>query len=284
MTEKAALGVNPLEQFVLLAKTTKGAAAEGLIKQALQAQGVFVFGELLDMQNIKDLENTESTAPYYHLLKLFAYGSYQDLHNQPEGYLPELTPVMLRKLRLLSVVTLAETEKLIPYSELQEKLGLESVREVEDLIIEGISCGIMTGKLDQKNSYFEVDYVIGRDIQPADYNGIISVLNGWCDTCDSMLTSVESQIDKLNDEKASKKAHKSDLEKTITALKANLKNQSTGEEWLDPDSRMESDRSDRKKDKKGKMKARVTGSSTVAASSGSSGSGPASGSSSASAV
>jgi len=283
MTEKAALGVNPLEQFVLLAKTTKGAAAEGLIKQALQAQGVFVFGELLDMQNIKDLENTESTGPYYHLLKLFAYGSYEDLHNQPEGYLPELTPVMLRKLRLLSVVTLAETEKLIPYSELQEKLGLESVREVEDLIIEGISCGIMTGKLDQKNSYFEVDYVIGRDIQPADYNGIISVLNGWCDTCDSMLTSVESQIDKLNDEKASKKAHKSDLEKTITALKANLKNQSTGEEWLDPDSRMESDRSDRK-DKKGKMKARVTGSSTVAASSGSSGSGPASGSSSASAV
>ena len=31
-----------------------------------------------------------------------------------------------------------ETEKLIPYATLQEKLGLESIREVEDLIIEGI--------------------------------------------------------------------------------------------------------------------------------------------------
>ena len=31
-----------------------------------------------------------------------------------------------------------ETEKLIPYSVLQDKLGLESVKEVEDLIIEGM--------------------------------------------------------------------------------------------------------------------------------------------------
>ena len=29
----------------------------------------------------------------------------------------------------------------------------------------------------------------------------LAVLNGWCDTCDSMLTSVESQIDKLNEDK-----------------------------------------------------------------------------------
>ena len=34
----------------------------------------------------------------------------------------------------------------------------------------------MTGKLDQKNSYFEVDFVIGRDIQPSDYAGIIGLL------------------------------------------------------------------------------------------------------------
>ncbi len=30
---------------------------------------------------------------------------------------------------------------------------------------------------------------------------MIGVLSGWCESCDSMLTSVESQIDKLNDDK-----------------------------------------------------------------------------------
>ncbi len=41
------------EAFVLLANGTKGAAAVGLVQQALQAPGVFVFGELLDHPNIK---------------------------------------------------------------------------------------------------------------------------------------------------------------------------------------------------------------------------------------
>ena len=46
---------NPLEQFVLLAKSAKGAAAAQLIGQALEAQGVYVFGELLDMPNIQEV-------------------------------------------------------------------------------------------------------------------------------------------------------------------------------------------------------------------------------------
>ena len=78
------------------------------------------------------------------------------------------------------MVSLAETQKLIPYTTLQTELGLESIREVEDMIIEGISSGIVTGKLDQKNSYFEVDFVIGRDIQPADFRKLFSNTNFCC--------------------------------------------------------------------------------------------------------
>lgn len=46
---------NPLEQFVLLAKTAKGAACTELIKQVLEAPGVYVFEELLDMPNIAEV-------------------------------------------------------------------------------------------------------------------------------------------------------------------------------------------------------------------------------------
>ena len=53
MVDLTNVSVNPLEQFVLLAKNARGAAAVELIKQALEAPAVFVFGELLDMPNIQ---------------------------------------------------------------------------------------------------------------------------------------------------------------------------------------------------------------------------------------
>lgn len=55
MSETKASSSNPLEQFVLLAKSAKGAAAVELVKQALEAPGVYVFGELLDMPNIAEV-------------------------------------------------------------------------------------------------------------------------------------------------------------------------------------------------------------------------------------
>ena len=91
-----------------------------LIKQALEAPGVFVFGELLDMSNVqvkhilpslfatfslslsKDLENGPH-ASYLTLLNTFAYGNYRSLMDN-KANLPELSDVMVRKLRLLTMV------------------------------------------------------------------------------------------------------------------------------------------------------------------------------------
>lgn len=44
-----------LEPFLLMAKAAKGAGAAKLIQDATAAQGVFVFGELLDMPNISQV-------------------------------------------------------------------------------------------------------------------------------------------------------------------------------------------------------------------------------------
>ena len=49
---------------------------------------------------------------------------------------------MTRKLRLLTVVSLAEQNKLLPYSLLMSELEITTVRELEDLVIEGISGNI----------------------------------------------------------------------------------------------------------------------------------------------
>lgn len=67
-----------LESFQLLAKGTKGVAAVHLVQQALEAPGVYFFGELLDHPNITSLENTDYGGTSFRLLKIFAFGTYGD--------------------------------------------------------------------------------------------------------------------------------------------------------------------------------------------------------------
>jgi len=43
-----------LHSFLLLAKTTKGAACAALVKQVLDHPSIYVFGELLDMPNVAE--------------------------------------------------------------------------------------------------------------------------------------------------------------------------------------------------------------------------------------
>lgn len=139
-----------------------------LIKQALEAPGVYVFGELLDMPSIQvcrlrclthipvqDLENGPH-ASHLTLLNMFAYGTYRSLTDNAAN-LPSLSDVMIRKLRQLTMVgdghitvlrlifqvSLAEKSKLLPYSLLQTELDISTVRELEDLIIEVALIGIL---------------------------------------------------------------------------------------------------------------------------------------------
>ncbi|XP_046389929.1 COP9 signalosome complex subunit 7a isoform X1 [Ischnura elegans] len=214
---------NPLEQFVLLAKTAKGAAAVELVKQVLEAPGVHVFGELLDMPNVKELENGPH-AKHFNTLHLFAYGTYKDyLKNQSN--LLELSPAQKKKLQHLTIVTLATKTKCIPYSVLLQELDMKNVRDLEDLIIEAVYADIIHGKLDQKNSQLEVDYAIGRDIRAAEIGTIISTLQEWCNSCETVLSCVETQINRANAEKNRRVKHKEAIEQEVVNIKKTLKTQ-----------------------------------------------------------
>jgi COP9 signalosome complex subunit 7 len=57
------------------------------------------------------------------------------------GGLPELTANQKKKLQHLTIITLSEQGKCIPYKTLLEELGVTNVRELEDLIIEAIYSG-----------------------------------------------------------------------------------------------------------------------------------------------
>ncbi|XP_073970582.1 COP9 signalosome subunit 7 [Rhodnius prolixus] len=227
---------NPLEQFVILAKSVHGAATVELVRQVLSAPGVHVFGELLDMPSIKALENSPN-ASSFHTLNLFAYGTYRQ-YVENKNNLLELTLVEKKKLQHLTIVTLATKMKCIPYSLLLQELDMKNVRDLEDLIIEAIYADIIHGKLDQKNSQLEVDYAIGRDTREADLGTIITTLQEWCDSCEAVLSCVDTQMHRANAEKNAAIKHRDAIETEINNIKKTLKTQSQDvEEAMATDSR-----------------------------------------------
>ncbi|KAM9005726.1 COP9 signalosome complex subunit 7b isoform X2 [Antechinus flavipes] len=201
---------NLLEQFILLAKGTTGSALTALISQVLEAPGVYVFGELLELSNVQEL------------LSLFAYGTYPDYLANKDS-LPELTPAQKNKLKHLTIVSLAARMKCIPYSVLLKDLEMRNLRELEDLIIEAVYTDIIQGKLDQRNQLLEVDFCIGRDIQKKDINTLVKTLQEWCDGCEAVLLGIEQQVLRANQYKENFSRTQQQVEAEVTNIKKTLK-------------------------------------------------------------
>jgi len=210
-----------LQQYILLSKNAKGKACSALISQALAAPNVLVFGELLDMPNVQQLVGTEEQK-MLDLLKIFAYGSWAD-YKANAANLPPLNPSQTKKLKQLSIVTLASRSRLIPYSVLQEQLEIVALRDLEDLIIEAIYQGVIQGSLDQKKQQLEVEFTMGRDIKPESLDNMLAVLRHWSNQSDALLATIKDKVQHANFMNAADKQHKEEFEKKVEAVKKNLK-------------------------------------------------------------
>lgn len=186
-----------LERFLILAKTAKGAALREMVKQAIEARDLYFFGELLELAPIQELEKDAEGLPFFRLLNLFAYGIYKEYMEHPTNF-PALSATMKTKLRHLTVATLATKHKYLAYSSLLEQLDMENTRQLENLLISAIYANVIHGKLDQQNSRLEVDWTIGRDIQPADLDNILSTVDAWCGACAGMLQTIQTQAKTSN--------------------------------------------------------------------------------------
>jgi len=211
-----------VHKYCSLAQKCSAEDASHFIKEVLEVPGFYVFGELLYVPNIHQLSTHPNVSSHHRLLEIFAYGTYQD-YLQNAATLPPLSPAMLKKLRLLTIVSMALADKSIKLDILQTKLALESRRELEDLIIDAIYADILRGKLDQARSLFEVDYALGRDVKIEDLPTITSTLETWCDSCSSMLSTVESVVQKANQTKEIYNKDQISLDEKMTKIKADVK-------------------------------------------------------------
>jgi len=210
-----------IQQYIILAKNAKGKACSALIQQALGAPNVLVFGELLDMPNVKQLAGTEE-AKWLELLQIFAYGTYAD-YKARAANLPQLTPVQTKKLKQLSIVALSSQSRLIPYSVLQEQLEISALRDLEDLIIDAIYQGIIQGSLDQKKQQLEIEFAMGRDLKPESLDNMIAVLRNWSNQSDILLQTIKDRAQHASFIHETEKKHKEEFEKKVENVKKNLK-------------------------------------------------------------
>mmetsp|Transcript_66232 Transcript_66232/g.197070 ORF Transcript_66232/g.197070 Transcript_66232/m.197070 type:complete len:267 (-) Transcript_66232:80-880(-) len=218
---------SPLSQFVILAQTAQGKACEALVRQALDHSGVFVFGELLDCENVRSLEGTPEGAGLLALLRIFAYGTFPD-YKARRAELPELGAAQLRKLQLLTVVSLATRKKHIKFSELQAALDITGQRELEDLIIEAVYQNLITGKMDQESSCLIVESCACRDCRDQDIDYIIDTLSSWHASAQTMLHSLDGMVQFSHDSYDKHKAARDELEKLVQSTRESLKEGDTG--------------------------------------------------------
>lgn len=76
-----------------------GQMATSQIERALKDPSLFFFGELLAIPQIKNLANDPTHKNHYHLLELFAHGTYKDYISDQSKFPSNLSPLILKKIK-----------------------------------------------------------------------------------------------------------------------------------------------------------------------------------------
>jgi len=215
-----------LQQHVKSAQSLKNETAlVNLIKQVLSAPDVFVFGELLSTDSIIGLSKKGGEAQqHYELLEIFAYGKYSD-YKAKQNELPKLTEKQAKKLKQLTIASLASESHVIPYSVLLRELDVadSELRELEDLIIDALYKDIVIGKLDHEKQVFQVESSIGRDLKPGDMDKMISTLLAWQNQSEILLKTIEEKMQMAQSHRSEITSHKQHFEKKLEEAKSHVK-------------------------------------------------------------
>ncbi|XP_027113384.1 COP9 signalosome complex subunit 7 isoform X2 [Coffea arabica] len=211
-----------IDCFVKQASNQKGPALASVITEATSHPSLFAFSEILSVPTVLELQGTEHSV-YLELLRLFAHGTWSEYKSVADR-LPHLLPDQVLKLKQLTVLTLAETNKVLPYEGLMQELDVSNVRELEDFLInECMYVGIVRGKLDQLRRCFEVQFAAGRDLRPGQLGNMIQTLSNWLVTSDNLLVSIQEKIKWADTMSELDKKHGKEVEEKVEEVKKSLK-------------------------------------------------------------
>ncbi|XP_076909433.1 COP9 signalosome complex subunit 7-like isoform X5 [Bidens hawaiensis] len=212
-----------IQHFVTKASNSNASASSlaTVITDATSHPSLFAFSEILSVPNVIELQGTEHSV-YLDLLRMFAHGTWSE-YMRIASDLPPLTPDQSRKLKQLTVLTLAEANKILPYDVLMQVLDVINVRELEDFLInECMYVGIVRGKLDQLRRCFQVQFAAGRDLRPGQLASMIHTLSSWLSTSDNLLITIQDKIKWADTTNELDKKHKKEAEERMEEAKKTL--------------------------------------------------------------
>ncbi|KAJ4889620.1 COP9 signalosome complex subunit 7 [Raphanus sativus] len=210
-----------IDQLVRRASTCNGESLWPIIVDATSHPSLFAFSEILALPNVSQLEGT-SNSVYLDVLRLFAHGTWAD-YKCNASRIPQLSPDQILKLKQLTLLTLAESNKVLPYDTLMVELDVSNVRELEDFLINDcMYAGIIRGKLDQLKRCFEVPFAAGRDLRPGQLANMLCTLSDWLNTSDNLLVSIQEKIKWADNMSEMDKKHRKEAEEGVEELKKSL--------------------------------------------------------------
>lgn len=212
-----------LERYLKIAEEVESPQDTAtLILSATGDPNLHVFGELLDSPKVASLEGTTFQS-FIDLLRLFAYNSFGDYAKNKSKY-PTITPTHERKLRRLSVVSLANQASSVSYDAIRNCLHVSSIREVEDAVLDAVYAGLLRARLDQRAESVEVLSATGRDVPPQ--TGIpemLAVLERWSDSAQSTVArSIDSTVGSIQGASANASRERASVEKDIAAARISV--------------------------------------------------------------
>lgn len=131
------------QKFEVLVKENKGNSLEKIISQILSSN-IYITSDFLSFPNVIELGKNNKS---YNTLFLFSNLTYLDYVKDKSKYI-DLTPQMIKKLKIVSILEFAKTNKSLDYSFLKEKLNIKENFELEELLFEIISNDLINGKVD----------------------------------------------------------------------------------------------------------------------------------------
>ncbi|KAM2279982.1 hypothetical protein ACFX1S_040751 [Malus domestica] len=245
-----------IDHYVKQASSLDGSALGPLVAEVTSHPALFAFSEIIAVPNVLQLEGTGNSV-YLDVLRLFAHGTWSDYKREllpikflsifsmkkeikhlfgivmefkklkcivgDAGRLPHLVPDQVLKLKQLTVLTLAETNKVLPYHQLMQELDVINVRELEHFLInECMYAGIIRGKLDQLRKCFEVQFAAGRDPRPGQLGSTIQTLSNWLDTSSNLLISIQEKMKCADTMTEVAKEHKKEVGNRVEEVKKSI--------------------------------------------------------------
>ena len=179
-------------QFEILIRDSKDDSLEQVIENLLMSD-IYLVSKFLDNPKI---QNLGAKNKYFQTLKLFSYLTYLDYKKAKANYI-DLKPKMLQKLKILSILEIAKFNKIINYDYLKSTLDIKDNFELEEILFETISSGLIDGCVNSMKQCVNVVSVKSRnnlmDLKKAEIT-----IDKWINNINYANTFIENQEKELN--------------------------------------------------------------------------------------